>query len=342
MPVGEIKLTGMNVAEVAAMIQFAEVPRHLLLAVPELRPLLRAAEREGEVVRAHFPEAFAVLDTLLTGIFFDSPTVRRPLTLPTEYTLTEESVFFAYGLRHDRGRLVARFESRPQAAPTVKRLWFPGESTPQNLLTRPWIQVVEPASVILDIDGVICDSREAIRLELEYALNVTLADGGPYDTWGFTHEDPGVLDFIRKFGLQAWRAVTIRGEGKAIPGSAEVAQTLSKRGLLAGYVTRRSADLREHTCEWLALNGFPHPDRLRFVTSPCKTDACKALGGPAVTLVEDSPTEALGAARRGLSVALVAAPYNAGLREQIELGLPGESADTYLNIQVIARLEELR
>jgi hypothetical protein len=106
-----------------------------------------------------------------------------------------------------------------------------------------------------DIDGVLCETRNQHKAEIERELGVILAETGGYDAWGFHHEDPAVMAFIKDKALDLWRRPTVFAGGDA--SGQDVLHELSGQGQFAGYVTRRHPDLESHTREWLYRNNFP-------------------------------------------------------------------------------------
>lgn len=210
-----------------------------------------------------------------------------------------------------------------------------------------------------DIDGVLCSTKEVHRAALEAELGgVTLHDGGHYDAFGFHHDSDEILEELRRIAMDLWRRPTVFANGEA--SGQGVLRQLEGREQLAGYVTRRHPDLEWNTRKWLIESDMPtkfrydgdghqylsiHP--LHHMLGDVDSKAAPAREMGADTLVEDSPHEALLAARDGLNVVVLRVPYNKDFEQQCKLGRLTNATPsdpdylTYFRIRFISALQEL-
>jgi len=208
-----------------------------------------------------------------------------------------------------------------------------------------------------DIDGVICETRQALKADIERELGVVLRDGGEYDTFGYAHDNDEVMIYLREHAMTHWRRPQVCGNGEA--NGQDVVNALAGQGQFAGYVTRRHPDIEWPTYKWLVRRGFPSHEILEIVhegrpavtlTHPLhhmvgdiesKADAARAMG--ATHLVEDSGREAKDAARDGIHVVVLRQPYNRSLERELEgYGAAPETAPQWAaRISFIDSLGEL-
>lgn len=108
-----------------------------------------------------------------------------------------------------------------------------------------------------DIDGVLCDTEAALRASIEAELGVTLKRGGAYDTFGFLHDDPEVMAYLREHAMTHWNKRSVLDAG--VPSGVDVLNALALEGRLGGWVSRRVRTERMHdaTVSWLRRHEYP-------------------------------------------------------------------------------------
>lgn len=118
-----------------------------------------------------------------------------------------------------------------------------------------------------------------------------------------------------------WDRDDVLGGSEPAPGSVVALNRLHRRGLLAGYITRRPPQTRELTVAWLERHGYPNVP-VHFVGIQgavasydlCKSTICRQIG--ATHLVDDHATEISNAAAAGIEVVVVDAQTGRAARDE--------------------------
>jgi uncharacterized HAD superfamily protein len=151
----------------------------------------------------------------------------------------------------------------------------------------------------LDLDGVIADSIPKWREVLRQQAGLRCRD----DELPRTHADPAVAAVADARVLEMIMPVY------PVPGAVDALRRLKALGHTLTVITARSPRVHALTKAWLDFFAISI-DRMRFLTGQNKGPVVAALGLD--VFVEDNPYYAADIAKRGITVALLAAPYNAG------------------------------
>lgn len=178
-------------------------------------------------------------------------------------------------------------------------------------------------TVAFDIDQVLCMTVQRGRAVLAAdigvdpdAVRVTDDYDRPYALFEGGQLRP--LPIERSF----WDRDDVLDGSEPFPGSVEALVRLHRRGLLAGYVTRRPPATRGATERWLRRNGYPDmPVHFVGVETEVasydlpKSDVCRLIG--ATHLVDDHATEVSRACEAGIEVIVVDAENGKAARSAV-------------------------
>lgn len=136
----------------------------------------------------------------------------------------------------------------PDVAPQVAALRCPPQVA---------VAVADRPVYAFDIDGVICETREALRADIERELGVTLREGGDYSTFGYAHDDEAVMAYLHEHAMTHWNKRSVLDAG--VPSGVDVLNALALEGRLGGWVSRRVRTERMHdaTVSWLRRHEYP-------------------------------------------------------------------------------------
>lgn len=176
--------------------------------------------------------------------------------------------------------------------------------------------------VAFDLDNVVVDILHSATAEMAAATGIPVDEIGM--TWNydspFTHADPGTAARLLPDNA-FWQRENVIMNARPMPGAIDALNTLHRRGMLAGYVTRRAPETRPATLHWLRRGGAPdvplhtvgHIDRA-LCHDRCKSDACLAM--EATHLVDDNPHEVARVLAASVCAVLVDHPLGRAARRK--------------------------
>lgn len=182
-------------------------------------------------------------------------------------------------------------------------------ASPQLAAQRP--HRAPAPRIALDIDNVLGDIITAARLRL--AREHQFDENSLEET--FLYKAPIRMPNGEAFNLSwdFWQCPEMLLSVPPVTGAVLAVQQLYEAGMLAGYVTRRSATSHFVTREWLTKHDFPiAPLRCVGTDDPetayanCKSAASRELG--AAIILDDSPNEVRTARMNGFNAQLIDPP----------------------------------
>lgn len=122
---------------------------------------------------------------------------------------------------------------------------------------RPRLDRTTGRTVLLDVDGTLCDNLRRLAEYLRSAYGIDLAPGDVTD-WRFSV--PGTDEHVGEIiqGVTAERPEWFLLGMEPIEGAREAAEWFAERGHTVAIATHRPADTHPLTRQWLAEHDIPH------------------------------------------------------------------------------------